>query len=53
MVRKAIIVVRLIEESVEKTTKELEKIIAEELSEFPPKIPYQEKVETVTVSEET
>ena len=52
MVRKATIVIRLVEESVEKTTQEIEKIIAEELSEFPPKIPYQEKIEDVTVTEE-
>lgn len=53
MVRKAIITVRLVEESVEKTKKEIEKEIAEELSEFPPKIPYQEKIENVTVTQES
>lgn len=53
MVRKAIIVVRLVEESVEKTTEEIEEIIAEELSEFPPKIPFQQKIENVTVTEKS
>lgn len=53
MVRKATIVVRLVEESVEKTRKELEKMIVEALSEIPPRIPYQKEIETVTVTEET
>lgn len=51
MVRKATIVVRLVEESVEKTTEELEKMIAEGLLERPIEIPYLEEVEKVTVTE--
>lgn len=53
MVRKAIIVVRLVQESVETTKEEIEKIIAEELSESPVKIPYLEVVESVKVKEES
>lgn len=53
MARKARIVVRLVEECIEKTTEELEKLIEDELSELPIKIPYQEKIENVTVTEES
>jgi hypothetical protein len=51
--RKVTIVIRLVEESVEKTTEELEKTIVQELQELPPKIPYQEKIENVIVTEES
>ena len=53
MVRKVTIIIRLVEESVEETIEELEKTIVKELQELPPKIPYQEKIENVTVTEES
>lgn len=51
MRKKAIIVVSLVKESAEKTDEEIEREIMEELSERPPKIPWMEKVEKVTVTE--
>jgi len=51
MVKKAILLVRLVEESVERTNEEIEREIFEELSEGLPKIPWFGKVEKVTVSE--
>ncbi len=51
MVRRATIVVRLSEESVENTTEELEKLIREGLRERPIEIPFLEEVEKVTVTE--
>jgi len=51
MVKKAILLVRLVEESVERTNEEIEREIFEELSEGLPKIPWFEKVEKVAVSE--
>lgn len=51
MPKKAIIVIFLVEESVEKSDKEIEKEIFEELSKGLPKIPWCKKVEKVTVTE--
>jgi len=51
MVKKATIVIRLVEESAEKTNLEIEKEIMEELSQEPAKIPWLKKVESVKVSE--
>ena len=49
--KKAIIVIRLVEESAEKLNEEIEKEILEELSKHPPMIPWLKKVEKVTVKE--
>ena len=51
MVKKAIITIRLVEESDEKTNAEIEKDISDELS-AEPKIPWFKSVEKVTVTEE-
>lgn len=51
MPKKAIIVISLVKESVEKSDKEIEKEIFEELSKGLPKIPWCKKVEKVTVTE--
>jgi len=53
MGKKAVIVIRLLEESLEKTNKEIEKEILEELSTGEPKIPWFKNVEKITVSEES
>jgi len=49
--KKAVIVIRLLEESAEKSNEEIEKEILEELSKHPPMIPWLKKVEKVTVTE--
>lgn len=49
--QESLIVVSLVEESAEKTNKEIEKEILEELSKHPPVIPWLKKVERVTVTE--
>jgi len=51
MVKKAVLLMRLVEESVERTNEEIEREIFEELSEDLPKIPWVEEVEKVTVSD--
>ncbi|MFQ6086724.1 MAG: hypothetical protein ACE5OV_01760 [Candidatus Bathyarchaeia archaeon] len=51
MVKKAVIIVSLVEESTDKTSEEIEKEIFKELSRRPVKIPWMEKVEKVTVTE--
>jgi len=51
MVKKAVILVRLVKESVERANEDIEKEIFEELCEGLPKIPWFEKVEKVTVNE--
>jgi len=51
MVKKAVILIRLVEESVERANEDIEKEIFEELCEDWPTIPWFEKVEKVTVSE--
>lgn len=51
MVRKAVIVISLVEESAEKTSKEIERQIFKELLERPVKISWMKEVEKVTVTE--
>jgi len=50
--KKAVIVIRLVDESVEKTNEEIEKEILVELSVGQLKIPWFKSVEKVTVTEE-
>jgi len=50
--KKAVIVINLVEESIEKTNDEIEKRILHELSDDMPIIPWLERVEKVTVIEE-
>jgi len=50
--KKAVIVIRLVDESVEKANEEIEKEILQELS-AEPRIPWFKTVEKVTVTEET
>jgi len=52
LVKKAVIVIRLVEESAEKTNEEIERDILEELSSEP-RIPWFKSVEKVSVKEET
>jgi len=49
MTKKVVIVISLVEESIEKTNKEIEKDVLEELSKDLPRIPWFKKVERVTV----
>ncbi|MFQ6081460.1 MAG: hypothetical protein ACE5OW_07330 [Candidatus Bathyarchaeia archaeon] len=51
MDKRAVIVIRLVEESVEKANEEIEREIFEELSKTLPKIPWLQRVEKVTVTE--
>jgi len=51
MVKKAVIVISLLEESAEKSNREIEKEIVREISREPARIPWLKKVEKVTVSE--
>jgi len=51
MGKKAVIVVSLVEESIEKPNREIEKEIMTELSRQPARIPWLKKVERVTVAE--
>ena len=51
MSKKATIVISLVEESVEKSSEEIEREIFDELSKGLPKIPWCKKVEKVTVTE--
>ncbi len=50
--KKAVIVINLVEESVEKANEEIEKEILQELSDDMPIIPWLQNVERVTVIEE-
>ncbi len=50
MAKKAIIVIKLVEESNEKSNKELEREILHQLSKSPAKIPWMKSVEKVTVT---
>jgi hypothetical protein len=52
MVKKAVIVISLIEKSVEWANREIEKEILDVLSEEPPRIPWLKEVEKVTVADE-
>ena len=49
--KKAIIVVRLVKESLEKENSEIEKEITQQLTEDLPAIPWFESIEKVTVTE--
>jgi len=51
MDKKVIIEISLVEESAEKANEEIEKDIVEELSKYPPMIPWMKKVEKVAVTE--
>ena len=51
MTKKVVIVISLVEESIEKSNKEIEKDILEELSEDLPRIPWFKSVERVTVTD--
>jgi len=53
MSKKAVIVIRLVDESAEKANEEIKKEILEELSKGTPMIPWFKNVEKVTVVEET
>jgi len=50
--KKAVIIINLVEESIEKANEEIEKEILQELTDDLPVIPWLEKVEKVTVIEE-
>jgi len=52
MSKKAVIVIRLVEESVEEPNEEIEKEILDELSTHEPKMPWFKSVEKVTIVEE-
>jgi hypothetical protein len=52
LVKKAIIVIRLVDESGEKSNSELESEIFDELSKAPPRIPWMKKVLKVEVVED-
>ena len=49
--KKAVIVISLMEESTERSNREIEREIKEELSRHPPAIPWLKNVEKVTVTE--
>jgi len=51
MVKKAIIEVALVEESLEKTSKEIEREISSGLSEHLHAIPWAAKIEKITITE--
>ena len=51
MVKKAVIMISLVEEATEKSNLEIEKEIMRELSREPARIPWLKKVESVKVSE--
>ena len=52
MVKKAVIVISLVEETVEVANEEIERDIVNELSREPTKIPWLKEVQKVTVTEE-
>jgi len=49
--KKAVIVISLVEESAEKSNRQIEKEIMRELTREPSRIPWLKKVEKVTVTE--
>jgi hypothetical protein len=51
MAKKATIVIRLVDESEEKSNEELEREIYHQLYNYPAKIPWMKNVEKVTVTE--
>jgi len=53
LTKKAVIVIRLVDESVEKVNEEIEREILHELSTGMPKIPWFKSLEKVTVTDET
>jgi len=52
MVKKAVIIISLVEESGEVTNEDIEKEIRDELSKEPTRIPWLKEVEKVTITEE-
>lgn len=52
MVKKAVIVISLVEESAEMANEDIEKDLLNELSKEPTRIPWLKEVEKVTVTEE-
>ncbi len=50
--KKVVIIINLVEESIETTNEEIEKQILNELSDDMPIIPWLERIEKVTVIEE-
>lgn len=50
--KKVVIIINLVEESIETTNEEIEKQILHELSDDMPIIPWLERIEKVTVIEE-
>jgi hypothetical protein len=52
VVKKAVIVISLVEETTQEANEKIEKDILNELSEEPTKIPWLKEVERVTVTEE-
>lgn len=52
MVKKAIIVISLVEESAERTNEEIKRDIIEDFSKEPASIPWIKKVDKVTITEE-
>jgi hypothetical protein len=52
VVKKAVIVISLVEESTEVANEKIEKDILNELSEEPTRIPWLKEVQKVTVTEE-
>jgi len=51
MTKKAVIVISLVNESIERSSEEIEREIFDELSKGLPRIPWCKKVEKVTVTE--
>lgn len=52
MVKKAVIVISLVEESFEKSNEEIEREIMKELSKGPAKIPWLKEVQKITIKED-
>jgi hypothetical protein len=52
IIKKAVIVISLVEESAEMSNEEIERDIVNELSKEPTRIPWLKEVEKVTVTEE-
>jgi hypothetical protein len=52
IIKKAVIVISLVEESAEMSNEEIERGIVNELSKEPTRIPWLKEVEKVTVTEE-
>jgi len=52
VIKKAVIVISLVEESLERVNGEIEREIFEELLKHPPKIPWMKAVEKVTITQD-